>query len=447
MARDDRALPDHIPGLLAPGVLGDAAPELVQTHASYVLLAGERVYKLKKPLDLGFLDYTTLARRRAACEAELALNRRLTSGVYLEVAPVVRRDGGFALGGAGEPVDFAVVMRRLPAERMMDRLVERDAVTPAMLERLASHLAAFYANAATGPEVEAGAQSAALLANWQENFAQTLPFVDRTIDARAYSAIAAAVYRELVRLRPLWQERIARGYARDCHGDLRLSAVCFDEAIQVYDCIEFNERFRDADVAADVAFLTMDLDGHGRPDLADEFLAGYVAASGDTTLTATLPFYRCYRAYVRGKVDGFLLDEYEVSPEQKAVATAAARARFALAHGYVRATGRGLTLVVGRDAQRRRALAVATAGRLGAVYVEGDSTGAEVERWLRRRVAVVLALPEAGALPWNVRRVIAGDADQAPPGALRVPSEGSLREALTALYRLLAPTPRPESRR
>ncbi|MER3421775.1 MAG: hypothetical protein C4290_15155, partial [Chloroflexota bacterium] len=253
-------------------------------------------------------------------------------GVYLAVAPVVRvAPGVYRLGAehgrpgetdTGQIVDYAVVMRRLPAERMLDHLVERDAVPSAALARLANHLADFYARAATGAAINRFAQPDILLTNWQENFLQTLPYVGRTIGTRAYLAIATAVYRDLLRLRPLWQERIAAGRARDCHGDLRLSAVCLEDGLQVYDCIEFNERFRYGDLAADIAFLTMDFDGHGRPDLADEFLAYFVAASGDLTLPAVLPFYRCYRAFVRGKVDGFELDEPEIGPEQRRAARA-----------------------------------------------------------------------------------------------------------------------------
>lgn len=456
------ALPEHVRALLAPGVLAprDEPAMLVQTHISFVILAGDRAYKLKKPVNLGFLDYSTLERRRVACEAEVTLNRRLTHGVYLAVAPVLRTAPGvYRLGepvasavGAGdagqvEVVDYAVVMRRLPADRMLDHLVERDAVPPAALARLANHLADFYTRAATGGPIDRYAQPDMLLTNWQENFLQTLPYVGRTIGARAFTAITGAVYRDLLRLRPLWQERIAAGRARDCHGDLRLSAVCLEDGIQVYDCIEFNDRFRYGDLAADIAFLTMDFDGHGRPDLADEFLAYFVAAAGDTTLPAVLPFYRCYRAFVRGKVDSFELDEPEIGPAQRRVARAAARRRFAQALGYARRRPLTLAVVAGPAEGTRMGVATALAGRLGAALVEAPE---EAAARLAQRVSALMQAPAADAAVRAraeelARRtgarllVVACDGVDVPGAAIRLPG-GSLRAVLTALHAELGRT-------
>ncbi len=447
------ALPEHVRALLAPGALAppDEPATLVQTHISYVILAGDRAYKLKKPVNLGFLDYSTLERRRAACEAEVTLNRRLTHGVYLAVAPVVRvAPGVYRLGGdAGvdQIVDYAVVMRRLPAERMLDYLVERDAVPSAALARLANHLADFYARAATGGPIDRFAQPDMLLTNWQENFLQTLPYVGRTISARAFTAIATAVYRDLLRLRPLWEERIAAGRARDCHGDLRLSAVCLEDGIQVYDCIEFNERFRYGDLAADIAFLTMDFDGHGRPDLADEFLAYFVAASGDLTLPAVLPFYRCYRAFVRGKVDSFELDEPEIGPAQGRVARAAARRRFAQALGYARRRPLTLAVVAGPAEGARMGVAVALAGRLGAVLVEDlEEAAARLSRrfsaLLQTTAADTTTRARAGELARRAGArllVISCDGADVPEAAICL-SGGSLRTVLAALHAALGRT-------
>lgn len=392
-------LPAHIKALLAPGAIdpGGDAPLLVQTHISWVILAGGRACKLKKPRDFGFLDFTTLPRRRAACEAEVALNRRVAHGVYLGVEPVTRDGSGFRLGGDGEVVDYAVLMRRLPAERMLDYLVEHGDVSADLIDGLARHLADFYRDAATGPQIDRYTLPAAILENCQENFAQTLPYVGRTISPATYARIARSMYADLARLRPLFAERIAQGRARDCHGDLRLSAVCFDDGIQVYDCIEFNARFRYGDVAADIAFLAMDLDAHGRPDLADEFIAAYVAASGDTTLPAVLPFYACYRAYVRGKVQSFQLDEAEVPRAQQRAVERLARQRFKLAGRYARPPRPRLALVFGADAATRGNLAAALAGRLGAVLVDGR-TDPDLEHAagrLHARIPVVVSASSA----------------------------------------------------
>lgn len=452
---DGDHLPQHVRVLRQAGVLAEPAATLIQTHISYVLLTPDRAYKLKKPVDFGFLNYTSLEQRRAACLAEVELNRRLTEGVYLGVAPVTREGDRYRIDGAGAIVDWSVVMRRLPEQRMMDRLVERDGVTPAMLTSLARHLADFYASAPGGGAIDRFAQPDALLANWHENFAQTLPFTGRTIGVQAYLRIIHAVYADLVRLRPLWLRRIAEGRARDGHGDLRCSAVCFEDGtIQVYDCIEFNERFRSGDVAADVAFLAMDLDGHGRSDLAGEFIAAFVAASGDTTLSAVLPFYQCYRAYVRGKVDSFQLDEPEVPPRQQRAARAAARRRFTLARWYARRRPLTLAVVTGPDAGRRNAIAAALAARLGAVLLAGDDVQAdEPHIWLRQRISVVRSVQAETGESANVtghraRLVgVACDGGAAVAGGLTLPAGLPLRRSLHELQRWLGDLPAAAERR
>ncbi len=348
--------------------------ELVQTHISYVFLAGEFVYKLKKPVDMGFLDFSTLEKRRHFCEEEVRLNRRLCPGTYLDVVAIGFAEGAARIGAAGTAVDYAVKMRRLPEERMMNHLLEQGAVTPEMLRRLAGRLAEFHASAETGPEIDAFGGLETIAGKWRENFEQTETYVGRTITARQFQETRQYVEDFLEQERDLFEERVRAGRARDCHGDLRAEAVCFENGLCIFDCIEFNVLHRCSDVAADIGFLAMDLDSRGQPAMSDELMGHYLGMSGDSTLPLVLDFYKCYRAYVRGKVDGFQLDDAGVPVDQKAAARKRARAFFRLAHRYARRRApRALLAMVGLSGTGKSYLAYALAARLGAVVVSSDA--------------------------------------------------------------------------
>lgn len=326
-------MPLAVAGLLDPAVAPPemVAPRLVQTHISWIVLAGPCAYKIKKPVSLGFLDYSTLEKRRAACEREIVLNRRLCPKVYLGVVPVTEHYGQVELGGPGRVLDYAVWMRRLPEARMLDRLLERGEATARMVEAVADRLAAFHATAATGPGVDEYGTPEAVWGNAVENFDQTRPFIGRTIDARTWVLANWATRRFLDARRALFERRVAEGRVRDGHGDLHAASICMAEPLAIFDCIEFNDRFRCSDVAAEVAFLAMDLEFNDRRDLAATFVDRYLAASGDDELRELLPFYISYRAFVRGKVESFKLNEPEFTAEERAQATDRARRYFAVA--------------------------------------------------------------------------------------------------------------------
>ncbi|MGA2284738.1 MAG: AAA family ATPase [Dehalococcoidia bacterium] len=374
---DKGRLPPHVEGLLLPSTYPHPVErvELIQTHISYVFLAGEYVYKVKKPVDMGFLDYTTLEERKFYCEEEVRLNRRLCPDAYLGVEAVTMKDGAIILGGTGEVVDYAVKMKRLPQERMMERLLERGAITSEMLERLTAKLASFHAEAETSEYIQSFGKKDAVAANWRENFDQSEPYIGRTLSREQFEKIHAYVDRFLAEDAWLLENRVADGRIRDCHGDLRTNAVCFENGICVFDCIEFNERFRYADTASDLAFLAMDVDFRGQPALSDEMVGLYLAQSLDTTLPLVLHFYKCYRAFVRGKVDGFQLDQPEIPVEQKAAAAEGARRYFALAEMYAsRTTPAAVIAMVGVTGSGKSYLAHALASRLGAVVISSDVT-------------------------------------------------------------------------
>ncbi|GBD13079.1 hypothetical protein HRbin24_01102 [bacterium HR24] len=363
--------------------------EMVQTHISYVFLAGDYAYKVKKAVDFGFLDYSTLGRRRYYCRQELLLNRRFCADVYLDVVAVRERDGRLSLGGRGRPVEYAVRMRRVPEERMFHRLLERGEAAVPTVEAIAERLARAHADSPTGPHI-ARYGTWAIVYAWRENFLQWREFIGETIAPEQDSLLRGYVSWFLRRRRGLLRRRAAEGRVRDCHGDLRSESIAIwpDGGVCIMDCIEFSRRLRYTDVAGDVAFLAMDLEFRGRPDLADAFVRRYVGASGDEGLAHVLDFYRCYRAAVRGKVEGFLLRQPEVPAEQKREAEARARRYFDLACRYAARDWPALVITCGLAGSGKSSLARA----LGLATVSSDV--------VRKELAGLAPEQEARA-PWQ----------------------------------------------
>ena len=332
-------LPPFIRHLLAPAAYPHAVTEvnLVQTHISYVLLAGDYVYKFKKPVDFGFLDFTTLAKRQHFCEQELLLNRRLCPTLYLGLVSVNDQDGQLALNGPGRVVEYGVKMRRMPAARMMGNIIKTGQLTEGMLDDIVKTLIPFYAKAENGPAIQQFGTAKAVSVNVLENFQQTERFVGgdalRQAQFERISHYAGAFLREEDR----FASRIAAGRIKDCHGDLYSANICLADQVYIYDCIEFNQRFRYCDVASDVAFLAMDLDYHDLEGLARHFIARFTAASADEGLLTVLNFYKCYRAYVRGKIGLFTGHAPEVDAQTRQQSLAQARKYFELAERYAAA--------------------------------------------------------------------------------------------------------------
>ncbi len=316
----------------------------VQTQMSLLFFAGDFVYKVKKPVNLGYVDYSTLDARLRFCEQEVTLNRRLCADAYLGVVPIVVRGDSFLVEGDGEPVEYAVKMRRLPQERTLDRLVSEGLATGDMMRVIAARVAAFHDGAASSEEISAYGAIESIRRNTDENFEQTLPVIDRTIRRADHDRLRAFTDDSLRKHAELFRDRVANHRIRDCHGDLHAAHVCVTDGICIFDCIEFNDRFRYGDVASEVAFLAMDLDRMARSDLSREFVAAYTRASADDGIATLLPFYCCYRAFVRGKVNGFRLADALVPEEEKRAALWLARGYFELARRY--ATGRGLLVVM-----------------------------------------------------------------------------------------------------
>ncbi len=336
---DPGDLPECVRFLLDPEVYPHAVTqvELVQTHISYVLLAGDFVYKMKKPVDFGFLDFTDLSRRRYYCDEELRLNRRLCPEIYLEVVSLNRaEDRTLCLEGGGEAVEYLVKMVRMPQEGMMPTIIERGELTAAHLNQIVDRLVPFYRQADDGPEVRELGGAEAVRYNIEENFEQTAEFVGTPALARDVFERIRDYSRNFLDRRELFQARQEAGRIREGHGDLHAANICFAaDQVYIFDCIEFNRRFRCADVAEDIAFLVMDLDFRGLSGLSRHFVERYASRADDPEVLTMLPFYCCYRAYVRGKINLFTAGEPEVDEASREKALEQAGRYFALAQRYV----------------------------------------------------------------------------------------------------------------
>jgi aminoglycoside phosphotransferase family enzyme/predicted kinase len=312
--------------------------ELIETHISWVFLGEAEVFKVKRAVDVGFLDFTTLEKRREACDAEVRLNRRLAPGVYIGVVPItIGAAGVHEIAGQGAIVEWAVHMRRLALERRADELLKAGLLEPTHIDELAAHIARFHEAARRNATISQHGSVATIRRNVKENFAQTRGSISDYLSTQQAHEIEAWQLRVLGD-EDVFTARVEAGRVRDGHGDLRLEHVYFgsNRAITIIDCIEFNDRFRYGDVCADIAFLSMDLAWHGRVDLAERFLARYARESNDHDLYSVVNFYESYRAFVRGKVASLLANDTEASAEARERARREARRYFVLALAYER---------------------------------------------------------------------------------------------------------------
>ncbi len=381
-------LPRLIEALSRPSAYAERVDVVAvrQTHISVVFLAGSLAYKIKKPVELGFVDYGTLERRRHCCEEEVRLNRRLAPDVYLGVVPVTREGESARVEGTGEVLEWAVKMRRLPESATLRARMSGGELTTGDLAALAGRLAGFHASAESGPEVAAGCTFAAIAANARENLDQSVHQVGVTLSRSTLDRLRERTDVALERLRGTIEARAARGVPRDTHGDLRLDHVYWfpdrqppDDWIAV-DCIEFDPRYRHADPIADIAFLAMELALEGRSDLADAFVEAYLRAAGDAEGEELLPFYRAYRAAVRGKVEGMKLAEPEIPAADRTAARDRARALWLRALSELEEPGRRpcLVLLAGLPGTGKSTLARALAERAGFTVIRTDAVRKEL---------------------------------------------------------------------
>lgn len=364
----DRLVEDLSTADAFPGAAGGV--EMVETHISLLFLTSRRVYKVKKPLTLDFLDYSTLERRRGFCHEEVRLNRRLAPATYLGVAPITVGAGGrWRVAGDGPPREWAVEMRRLPAAGMLDRRLGRGEIDNAMLEHIAALLAAFHRTAGSGPEVRRHGTPDAVRRLLADNQRELEPFVadEGPLPAPLHRFLASRAEAFLRRSDALLARRLEQERIRDGHGDLHAGNLCLTEGgWVVYDCIEFSSRLRCGDQALDLAFLAMDLDHRGFHAFSDYLVHRYAELADDPELPALLPFYKAYRAAVRGKIACLRAG----ADDEGAAARREAAAYFQLAASYD--LGPALVLTCGLPATGKSWAARALASRWGAAWLRSD---------------------------------------------------------------------------
>jgi aminoglycoside phosphotransferase family enzyme/predicted kinase len=349
--------------------------ELIQTHVSYIFLTDVHAYKIKKPVDFGFLNFSTIDRRRFYCNEEVRLNRRLCPDIYEGVVELRETAAGAAFHGTGTIIDYAVKMKRLPADRMLDKLVASGDITVETMRKISRIIAEFHRSALTSETIAVHGRLERIMYNWQENFDQTVAFEDTTLSAHERELVRCWITAFAAEHAHVFQQRVDDGFIRECDGDIHLENICLDnDIIRIFDCIEFNDRFRFCDTAADISFLLMDLDFHGRHDLSNDVIDEYVSVSGDDGAMALIDFYKIYRSFVRGKVESFRLNDSGISLDEQTLARNKAIRYFRLVRGYIERRNLKPTLFItcGLMGTGKSTLAAQLAFELGVASFNSD---------------------------------------------------------------------------
>ncbi|MDJ0926260.1 MAG: AAA family ATPase [Gammaproteobacteria bacterium] len=393
MTPADDSLPPLIAGLLDPQLYDHPVRSLdvVQTHISWIILTGDFAYKIKKPVDLGFLDFSSLEKRQLACHDELRLNQRLAPDTYLDVVGI----GGSPAEpcwNSAQPIEFAVKMRQFPQSAQLDRVLEQDALQAEHIDAFAELIADFHSrieSAATGSDY---GTAAAVYAAVAENFVALRECIHKPANRARLDALENWSQDSFADLRDCFDRRKASGCVRECHGDLHLRNLAWvDDRPLAFDCIEFNAELRWIDVISDIAFLVMDLEARSRPDLAARFLNRYLEHTGDYAGLAPLPFYLAYRAIVRAKVDAIRVTQPGIAAGEKHAAEQECVQYLELARQYTELAQPRVVLMRGLSASGKSSVSLDLAVNLGAIRIRSD-----VER---KRLHGLDARQSAAALP------------------------------------------------
>ena len=327
-----------IDDLLNPAFLPDKTERvsLTQTHISIVFLADEYVYKIKKPVNFGFLDFSTLKKRRYYCHQEIILNRRLSKDIYIDVLPIIYDGKSYRMGiGEGRIVEYGVKMKRLPDKMLMKSIFIKGKLKREHLKKIAMVLAKFHLSARNSYDIDKFGEPEMFKVNTDENFEQTAKYIGTTIKKKDFEALKKWTGNFYNSNRELFLRRIKAKKIRDCHGDLHMEHICLTDELPIFDCIEFNHRFRYTDIVSDIAFLLMDLEYHRGKTFSKILWDFYKVMIDEPEVDSLLAFYKVYRAYVRGKVNSFQLDDENIGIETKEEAIQTAKRYFQLARSYI----------------------------------------------------------------------------------------------------------------
>lgn len=356
--------------------------ELIQTHVSYICLTGDFAYKVKKPVNYGFLDFSTLALREHFCHEEIRLNQRGAAGIYLEVLAIAQVNGKFQLSDQGEIVEYTVKMKQFPSGTLFTDLFDQGKLTETLLQQLAQELVNFHRQGAITDHIRSFGEVAQIRQAIDENYEQTVAYIGGPQTQQQFDETRQYTDRLFAEKSALFASRVAHDWIRECHGDVHLRNIALsDDQILLFDCIEFNEPFRFVDVMFDIAYIVMDLDARDRPDLSNVFLNAYIELMGDWEGLQVLPLYLSRQSYVRAKVMSFLLGDPTIPEAVKTESAKTAERYYRLAWEYTRSPlgqasekfGGQLWVMAGLSGSGKSTVARLLARQTGAILIRSDA--------------------------------------------------------------------------
>ncbi len=329
-----------IKDLMKPSAYPDKTKKikLIQTHISVVFIADEFVYKIKKSVNFGFLDFSTLEKRKHFCEKEVELNNRFSKDVYLGVYPITFDGDTHLINGKGKIVEYAVKMKRLADKDLFKSRFKEGKVNINDIDKIGKALADFHKKSKQTKEIDEFGKLSVVKFNTDENFEQTEEFIDISISKTQFFDLKNWTDEFFKNNSNIFLKRVKEGKIRDCHGDLHMEHIVLSDPVIIIDCIEFNDRFRYSDILSEIAFLLMDLEFNGGLLLSKQLCKSYLKYTkekNDEEINSLINFYKVYRAYVRGKVTSFILNDINISEKKKNEARSIAQKYFELAHSYI----------------------------------------------------------------------------------------------------------------